>query len=52
MNALMVADNLYFLISWVLNNSAEVPPIGNFCLVLLEGLTGLGMDRDKFNFKF
>jgi hypothetical protein len=31
MNALMLADNFYFLISWVLNNSennsAEVPPV-------------------------
>jgi hypothetical protein len=35
MNALMLADNFYFLISWVLKknsekNSAEVHPIGNF----------------------
>jgi len=56
MNALMLADNFYFLNSWFLNNSennsAEVPPIGNFCWFLFEGLTGFGMDKDDFNFKF
>jgi hypothetical protein len=41
MNALMLADNFYFLISWVLknnskNNSAEVPPIVNFCWIFLR----------------
>ena len=55
MNALMLADNFYFLISWVLNNSennsTEVLPIGNFCWFFFDGLTDLGMEKDNFNFK-
>ena len=56
MNALMLADNFYFLIPWVLNNSennsAEVLPIGNFCWFFFDGLTDLRMGKDNFNFKF
>jgi hypothetical protein len=53
MNALMLADNFYFLISWVLKIILQRFPYRKLLLVLLEGLTDLGMAKALFgNFSF
>jgi hypothetical protein len=53
MNALMLADNFYFLISWVLKIILQRFPYRKLLLVLLEGLTDLGMAKAPFsNFSF